>query len=316
MAFQLVKEWPQLYFEKDGPIGRLTMNDPDKLNRLGLFPGELLEQLTVDGLNAAADDPEVKVVILRGAGRAFCTGLDLSGPYRIYQFMEGKDLESQDRPSQATRLKFDLNILWTERLRRLVYFPKVTIAQVHGFSFEYGMYLGIMCDLTYAAEETFFGVPGQRIGSAGCGEPGLFYFLLCLGYKKWRELSLTGKRFDAQEAYKLGLVADVVPKDKLEDKVLEAARAICTYPADGITLGRVSSMMYLDTIGMHLGAIETTPIHSMGTNLKFRPGEWNFIKTRKIKGIRETLHEMHHLYSVFDPPDIDERIERIAKAEK
>ncbi len=133
-------------FEKDGPIGVLTLNQPKKLNAIG----ETLIGEVNAALDVAEKDDDVRVVLLTGAGRAFCAGFDLA-----YTAEEETDLGALQKDLAA-----DMDFIM-----RFWHFPKPTISAVHGYALAGGCELAVACDITVADEETFFGEPELRFGA-------------------------------------------------------------------------------------------------------------------------------------------------------
>ena len=176
---------------------RLVLDRPDKLNALN---GALVAALT-GALDAAEANPEVRVIVIEGAGRAFCAGYDLT------EEAEG----AIDGPA-AWR---DLLAADVAATLRLLDSPKPIIAQVHGYALAGGLEAAMACDLIVAAEGTQLGEPEIRYGSA----PVTLLMPYLIGQKKTRELLLTGDLFDAAEAERIGLVNRVVPADRLAAEV-------------------------------------------------------------------------------------------------
>jgi enoyl-CoA hydratase/carnithine racemase len=187
----------------DGRIGRLTLNQPLKLNPLGTVPlAELAE--------AAAwfDATEASVVIVTGAGRAFSSGFDLR------EFAGGPDATPLDDRAQA-----DLGRLMAEAMERM---RAVTIAALKGPCVGGGVVLAGVCDLRIAADDTVFSIPEVDLGIplAWGGIPRL---VREIPPAIVRELVLTCRPFDAEEARSLGFVNRVVPRAELESAVDELA---------------------------------------------------------------------------------------------
>jgi len=173
---------------------RLTLNRPEKLNALS---AELRDALTDAVADAAADD-RVRVIVIEGVGRAFCSGYDLS----------------EEQPDSAWG--------WREVLGRdvaatlaILHCPKPVIAQVHGYAVAGGLELAMACDLVVAAEDAQLGEPEIRFGSA----PVTLLMPFLIGQKKTRELLLTGDLVSGTEAARIGLVNRAVPADRLAAEV-------------------------------------------------------------------------------------------------
>jgi enoyl-CoA hydratase len=189
---------------------RLTLNRPAKLNALS---GELVEALDA-AIAAAADDPEIRVIVLEGAGRAFSSGYDLT-----------EEAEGMIAGPVAWRDALAVDVAATLRILDC---PKPVIAQVHGYALAGGLELAMACDLVVAAEGTRFGEPEIRYGSA----PVTLLMPYLIGQKKTRELLLTGDLIDAVEAERIGLINRVVPLERLAAEVDALADRLARTPPE------------------------------------------------------------------------------------
>ena len=205
MSEEVAAPEPVLLVEDLGPVRRLTMNRGKALNALN---HELLEALTRE-LDAAAAAETVAVVVLRGAGRAFCAGYDLN------EDAEGGVLDSGDWHDELRHS--------TEQMLRIVDHPKPVIASVHSYCLAGGTDLMLACDLAVAADDSFFGYVDIRFGSGVVS----MFLPWVVGVRKAKELLFTGEdRVPADEALRIGLVNRVVPRDQLDDATLALAREI------------------------------------------------------------------------------------------
>lgn len=183
-----------MYFEKEGRIGYLTLNRPQLLNAMN-YQGSL-------DMNQAAemirDEPDVRVVLIRGAGRAFCTGIDL------------KQLQAGETPHRYYEN-------WDRALRILEQAEKILICGMHGYALGGGLQLALACDIRVATESCQFGLPAIKEGII----PGLGTFRLPryigLGRAKW--MALSGENVDGRRAYEIGLVDHVVSVDHFDDEL-------------------------------------------------------------------------------------------------
>lgn len=287
MSYEMVIYTKEEFAE--GSVATITMNRPDQLNALDV---RLTEDLSA-ALTQAEEDDDVKVVIIKGAGRAFSAGYDLGRVYYVYGGGTGKPKDKSRRPSQRSRLSYDR---WrSETLRRIFLYPKVTIAQVHGYCIGGGLYVSLCCDITLAAEDAQIGHSEQRLGFAGT-----MYILpieiMLIGQKKARELLLTGRLIDGKEAERIGLVNRVVPGDKLEEETRKLAQAITLLPRDGIAIGKAVTRLAYDTMGLTASFGQGYIGHSFFTNLRLEPDEFNFLKARRDKGVREASKERDKRY--------------------
>ena len=284
-------EYKYVLYEKAGEIAKVTLNRPDKLNVID-FPGDggIFDDFMA-ALDEAADDDELKVVIIKGAGRAFCAGHDLNRIYRVY---EEKDKEpGKRRPSQRARLNTDRK--WLEGHQKILLFPKVTIAQVHGHCIGEGAAIAEACDITLVADDAHISHAEQRLGFAGSGLNLLPLFQM-IGYKKARELVLTGRAMDGVEAERIGWATKSVPFNQLEEEVNSMAKEIALLPYDGLAIGKASNHLILDTLGLTQGWLHGYLTHTLFTNLRFEAGEYNFVKQRKSEGTRTGVHKRDDRY--------------------
>ena len=205
MSTDAHEDGPALLAEDLGPVRRLTLNRPASLNALN---GELMEALE-DAFEAAAGDDEVRVVVLRGAGRAFCAGYDLK-----------QDAEEGTKDAAGWHRELDRD---TRRLLRILELPKPVIASVHSYCLAGGMDLMLACDLAVAADDAVFGYVDIRFGS---GIVSMFLPWI-VGVRAAKELVFTGQdRIPAAEAHRIGLVNRVVPRPELDDATLALAEEI------------------------------------------------------------------------------------------
>ena len=194
-----------LLTEDIGPVRRLTMNRPKALNALS---GELIEALSAAFADAAVDE-RVRVVILRGAGRAFCSGYDLS-----------EDAQAGTKDSAGWYRELQES---ADRMLEIFDHPKPVIAQVHSYCLAGGCDLMMICDLCVCSDDARFGEPEIRFGS------GVVTMVMpwILGVRKSKELLFTGEdRISADEALRIGLVNRVVERDRLDSATLDLANEI------------------------------------------------------------------------------------------
>ena len=186
---------PLLVDEPAPHVRRLTMNRPEQLNAM---TAQLCEALHAE-LRSIAADRSCRTVILTGAGRGFCAGLDLHG-YGASPENTGAD-ESRDRlanQEHMSRLILALRAL-----------PQPVIAAVNGPAAGFGLALALGSDIRYAAPEAIFRAAFINIGVSNCDMGTSWLLPRLIGASRSHELMLTGRRVDAEEALRIGLVADV-----------------------------------------------------------------------------------------------------------
>jgi methylglutaconyl-CoA hydratase len=186
-------------------VRTITLNRPVRRN--AMTPEMQMELIAA--FNKAAKD-ECRVVVLKGAGEAFCSGLDLSVLQSMHERTASDYREDVERLATLFRTLYEL--------------PKPTIAAVHGAAVAGGTGLATICDFTLAAPTAKFGYTEARIGFV----PALVsaYLALQIGDKRARDLLLTGRLFDATEAHRLGLVNEVIAPELLADRVQTLAQTL------------------------------------------------------------------------------------------
>jgi enoyl-CoA hydratase len=230
-------------YEKKPPIAFVTMNRPEKLNTLNRGPGSIIERMAEVWVDVR-NDPEMRVAVLKGAGRCFCAGLDISG-----QAVEGLTGIGQSRsapskldPQGLTKgHESDPWVLFTGKdnpeaghgvglpayLQNMWDCPKPIIAQVHSYCLGFGLALANFSDIVVASPNSLFGYPPIRFG-----DPMVMSILMpwLLGMRKVSEMAYTGAMINADDAHNCGLINRVVSKDKLDDHVLKLAKVVAAVP--------------------------------------------------------------------------------------
>ena len=222
-----------LVLEEDlGPVRRLTLNRPEVLNALS---GAMVQELSAALARAATHDG-VRVVVLRGSGRAFCAGYDLK---------EEAEHQAKHGPLDVAAWRAEL-AHDVARMLEIFDHPKPVIAQVHGYCLAGGCDLMMMCDLAVAADDAVFGEPEIRFGS------GVVTMVMpwLIGARRAKELLLTGEdRIGADEALRIGLVNRVVPKERLEEETLALAGKIAVMDPVALSLTKRSINRSLEVAG-------------------------------------------------------------------
>jgi 2-(1,2-epoxy-1,2-dihydrophenyl)acetyl-CoA isomerase len=198
---------------KDG-VAILTLNRPDRLNALS---PAMLDRL-LETLPRLAVDPDVGVVIVTGAGRAFCAGGDVKA------MAEGREFGGTTQEAKADALRARMEVShWLHEM------PKPTIAMVRGAAAGAGLSIALACDLRIAGESARFATAFARVGYSG-DFGGSFFLTRLVGTAKARELYFTADIVESAQALALGLVNRVVPDARLEDETLALARRLAAGP--------------------------------------------------------------------------------------
>ncbi|GAF72817.1 unnamed protein product [marine sediment metagenome] len=276
-----------IIYEKEGEIAKITLNKPDKLNSYTFISvGEDFAEI-LHGFKEAENDDEVKVVILKGAGRCFSAGQNLARVGFVYGFgTKG----GERRPSQRIRLKMDRDGI-ADGFKSIFLCPKLTIAQVHGYALEAGLMIAMLCDFFIVADDAMVGFPGQRIGFAGGGEHTFGHLVMTVGMRRALDLYITGRQINGKEAEQIGLVTKSVPPGRLEEEVNGLAKDLCLLPRDGIAIGKATRHLFYDRMGLNDAFTYGYITHTLFTNLQHEAGEFNFFRERREKGARQAFHE-------------------------
>lgn len=190
----MVMKLETMYFEKQGRIGCLTLNRPHLLNAMN-YQGALDMNRMAEMIR---DDPDLRVALIRGSGRAFSTGIDL------------KQLLAGETPHEYFEL-------WDRALRILEQAEKILICAMHGYALGGGLQLALACDIRVATENCQLGLPAIKEGIV----PGLGTFRLprYIGLGRAKQMALSGDNVDGCRAYEIGLVDHVVKADTFEEEV-------------------------------------------------------------------------------------------------
>jgi enoyl-CoA hydratase len=213
---------PLLVESPTAHVRRLTLNRPDQLNAM---TAELCEALHIE-LRGIAADRSARAVILTGAGRGFCAGVDLRG-YGAAPGNDGSDLPRDRLANQEHMSRLVLG------LRTL---PQPVIAAVNGPAAGLGLALALGCDIRYAATDAVFRAAFINIGLSNCDMGTSWLLPRLIGASRSHELMLTGRRVNCDEALRIGLVADVLDGGRLAERALEAAEQIAALAPWGVRL--------------------------------------------------------------------------------
>jgi methylglutaconyl-CoA hydratase len=254
-----------LHTHTDSGIHTVLLNRPEKRNAL---THQLMEDLT-DALEAAVNNPACRVVILTGAGSAFCAGLDLEH-LRAMAEKSGQQSFADDYQADAERI--------ATLLRTLYDLPLPTIAAVNGAAIAGGMGIATLCDFTLAVPEAKFGYTEVRIGFI----PAIVSAFLRtqIGDKRSRDLLLTGRLLSAEEAEALGLVTRIVPEpDLMPEARALAARLQRNSPAAMVTTKRLLGTFADRTLSDDIEAAILASVQARSTD-DFREGVHAFLEKR------------------------------------
>ncbi len=212
-----------ILFEKSGGVANVALNRPKKLNA---FDGTMHDELYT-ALGEAAEDEEIRCIVVRGEGKGFSAGADLA------QIIEGADGDPD--------LGEYLRSTYSRLVKRMVGIEKPIVAALHGPVYGAGVGIALACDLRVAAENTKFSVAFIKIGLMP--DAGVTFLLpRVVGLGRAMEMSMLGDAVEAEEAYRIGLVNRVVPEDFLPEETRNLAEHLATMPT--AALGRIKHSLY------------------------------------------------------------------------
>ncbi len=261
----------------DDRIGRITLNRPEKMNALSQ---ELLYELN-DVLHAMEADDDIRVIILRGAGRSFSAGYDLTparggadGQVRRNRFVDAK----------GRRMVMSIRTSMQQITDIQMYFwnmAKITIAQLHGHCLAGGCELAMMADLVVAAEDAQIGHPGVR----GLGVPrnGAIWPLV-IGMRKAKELMYTGESIAGTKAEEIGMINYAWPTAELEARTLAFADRIATMSADHLAILKVNMNRFYENMGIYSSVRSSTDHDAMAQFTEFAYEFGDKMREEGLKG--------------------------------
>jgi len=283
-------EYKEIIYEKKECVARIILNRPEILNAIG-WP--MMYEIDA-ALSQAEKDDEIKVIVLKGTGRAFSAGYDLgdkavAGGDIVYRMAEARPGEEPpERASQRVRLRLDKE--WNEIMKHLFMCNKTTIAQVHGYCLAHALMMVEKCDLIIGSEDCQLGYIEERLMFGGMTMSPMLVFRV--GLTKALDLSITGKKVTGKEAARINLINRAVPAETLEKEVDDLARAISLYPRDGLALSKTARHTVYETLGINQwfsigGYLPHVLLLYMGSG---EDGD-AFLKDLNEKGLRTAIHE-------------------------
>ena len=229
-------------------VSRITLNRPDSRNALNnTLRGEIYSTLEANDI-----DDDVRVTIIRGAGKAFCAGYDLKGN------------NNEDRPFHTAGGDGSWARHVVEGAFRVWDLAKPVIAQVHGYCLAGGTELATSCDLVYVAEDAKIGYPVVRSMSP----PDNQFFPWIVGMRNAMEMMLTGDAISGSDAVEYGFANRAYPIDELEDAVLAIAEKIAKVPPDIEQMNKRAVHRQMELMGMRAAIRQGTEIQALAFHTK------------------------------------------------
>ena len=269
-------QFETLLYETQGRVATLTLNRPERLNTIVPPMPDELEQAVA----AANRDPEVRVLVLRGAGRGFCAGFDFSAGLAHWsdavttdhRWDPGRDMIHMTSPFTGPVPKF--MSLWRS--------PKPVIAQVHGWCVGGGSDMALCADLVIVSEDARIGTPYSR--AWGCYLTGMWLYRL--GLTRAKELALSGRDLSGREAAAIGLVNRAVPFRELEHTVRAEAEALAQLPLSQLAAMKLIVNQAYESMGLHATQLLGPILDGLMRNT---PEGLDFVELARTKGVDEAI---------------------------
>jgi enoyl-CoA hydratase len=232
-----IPDYETILYTIDGPIARITLNRPERLNALNRT---LIAEMQ-DAVGRANAEPDVKVIVLRGAGRGFCAGYDLNMGTRTEAQTQAQSANVWDPVRDYTSMSRNVSAfmsLWESR--------KPVICGLHGWCVGGGTDMALCSDLIIATEDVRIGYPPARIW----GTPTTVMWVYRLGLEHAKRLMLTGDAVDGVEAARLGLVSKAVPADRLDAEIDGLATRLASIPTNQLIISKLLVNQAYENMGL------------------------------------------------------------------
>ena len=275
-------------YETRGALAFVTLNRPERLNAIDRRLAVALEE----SVERANHDRDVRVIVLRGAGRAFCAGYDLQdAPQAEAEAQAGAggwdpvaDFRGMSRNVRA------FMSLWESR--------KPVVAQVHGWCVGGGTDLALCADLIFMAEDARIGYPPSRIW----GTPTTCMWVYRLGLEHAKRLMLTGEALDGREAERIGLVSRAVPAERLAQEVEAFAEKLATTPVNQLVMNKLLVNQAYENMGLRTTQMLGTFLDGIARHTP-EGVEWRELAIRE--GFREAVRRRDEPWGDYSarPPD-------------
>lgn len=269
-----------ILYESKGRIATITLNRPEQFNAIRPPLPDELEQAVAE----ANADANVRVIVLKGAGKAFCAGFDFSGGLEHFTGWAGQSTNEPWDPGKDMMMVLSPFKGPVPKFMSIWRSPKPVIAQVHGWCVGGGSDMALLCDVIVASEDARFGTPYSRVW--GCYLTGMWIYRL--GLTRTKMLALTGDMISGKEAAEMGLINKAVPLKSLEDEVQYWADRMAQCPTSQLAAMKLIVNQAFDNMGLLniqvLGSV-------LDGYMRNTPEGLQFVKTAKERGVAAAIEE-------------------------
>lgn len=267
----------KVLLEKDGRIGRIILNRPDVLNAID----DEVPSAIAARVQEANADPEIHVIVLSGAGRAFCAGYDLTY-YASSTDGGGRDV-TQEMPWDPMK-DYAFMHRNTQLFMSLWHSHKPVVAKVHGYAAAGGSDIALCCDMIVMADDAEIGYMPARVW--GCPTTAMWTYRL--GPEQAKRMLLTGDRINGKEAERIGLVLKSVPAAELDEAVDQLAHRMATVPINQLMMQKMVINQAIEAMGL----LNTQKLATLFDGItRHSPEGMNFKTRSEEKGWKETVRE-------------------------
>lgn len=288
-----MSEFETLLYKTAGAIATVTLNRPEQLNTIVPPMPDEIEA----AIGLAERNPDIKVIILRGAGRAFCAGYDFGGGFQHWgesmmtdgRWDPGKDFAMVSARETAPTQKF--MAIWRS--------SKPVIAQVHGWCVGGASDYALCADLVIASEDAVIGTPYSRMW--GTYLSGMWMYRLSFSKAKWH--SLTGRPLSGRQAAEIELINEAVPFDRLESRVAEIADELARIPLSQLRAQKLIVNQAYENMGLASTQLLGGILDGLMRNT---PDALAFIETAETRGVRAAIEQRDGAWGDYSqaPPEL------------
>ncbi len=287
-------DFETLLYDVDAPIATLTLNRPKQLNTIVPPMPDEFEQ----AVKQATQDDSVKVIIVRGAGRAFCGGYDFGGGFSHWDdhiTTDGKWDPGKDFAWSTDRLTAP-----TQRFMAIWHTHKPVIVQVHGWCVGGASDMALCGDLVIASDDARIGTPYSRMWGAYLSGMWLYR----LGLTKAKEYALTGKALSGRKAADIGLINEAVPFERLEDTVRERALQLASIPASQLAAMKLVVNHAYENMGVSSTQVLGPILDGLMRNT---PDAIEFIERAEAEGVRAVIEDRDGVFGDYSQAPRDQQ---------
>jgi len=273
-------DYETILYQTKGRIATIVLNRPEKFNAIRPPLPEELEQAVTE----ANADKEVRVVVLKAAGEAFCAGFDFSEGLEHFAAWSGQSATETWDPGRDMMTVLSPFTGPVPKFMSIWRSPKPVIAQVHGWCVGGGSDMALLCDVIIASEDARFGTPYSRVW--GCYLTGMWFYRL--GLTRTKLLALTGDSISGRQAAEIGLINKAVPLRKLEAEVQYWANRMAQCPTSQLA----AMKLIVNQAFENMGLLSTQVLGSiLDGYMRHTPEGSQFVKTAKEKGVAAAIAE-------------------------